>query len=65
MVSSKLGRKVQIKERNKVELKQVKEPCYLGTVIEEKGGCSKAVRARTGKAWQRWSEVTGVCAIKG
>ena len=43
MVSSKLGRKVQIKDRNNVELKQVDEFCYLGTVIEEKGGCSKSV----------------------
>ena len=60
MVSSKLGKKVQIKDGNNVELKQVKEFCYLGTVIEEKGGCSKAVRARIGKAWQKWREVTGV-----
>ena len=51
MVSSKIGKNAQIKDRNNVELEQVKEFCYLGTVIEEKGGCSKAVRARIGKAW--------------
>ena len=65
MVSCNLGRKVQIKYRNNIELKQVKELCYRGTVIEEKEGCSKAVGARAGKAWQNWSEVIGVCAIKG
>ena len=54
MVSRKLGKKVQIKDRNNVELKQVGEFCYLGTVIEEKGRYSKAVRARIGKAWQKW-----------
>ena len=64
MVSSNLGRKVQIKDRNNVELKQVDEFCYLGTVIEEKGGCSKSVRARIGKVWQKWREVTGVVCDK-
>ena len=64
MVSSKLGRKVQIKYRNNVELKQVDEFCYLGTVSEEKGGCSKFVRARIGKAWQKWRKVTGVVCDK-
>ena len=33
IVSSKLWRKVQIKDRKDVELKQVEEPCYLGRVI--------------------------------
>ena len=33
MVSSKLWRKVQIKDRKDVELKQVEELCYLGRVI--------------------------------
>ena len=53
MASSMLGRKVQIKDRNEVELKQVEEVCYLGTMIEEKGRCSKAVRAKIGKALQK------------
>ena len=53
-----------MKERSKEELKQADEFCYLGTVIEEKGGCSKAVRARIGKAWQRWREVKGVVCDK-
>ena len=53
MVSRKLGKKVQIKDRNNVELKQVGEFCYLGTVIEKKGRYSKTVRARIGKAWQK------------
>ena len=64
MVSSKLGRKVKIMDRNGIELKQVDEFCYLGTVIEEKGGCSKSVRARIGKAWQKWREVTGIVCDK-
>ena len=64
MLSGKLGRKVQIKDRNNVELKQVDEFCYLGTVIEEKGGSSKSVRAKIGKAWQKWREVTGVVCDK-
>ena len=46
MVSSKLGRKVKIMDRNDAELKQVDGFCYLGIVIEEKGECSKSVRAR-------------------
>ena len=37
---------------------------YLGTVIEEKGGCNKAVKARIGKAWQKWKEVVGVVCDK-
>ena len=64
MVSIKLGRKVKIMDRNDIELKQVDEFCYLGTVIEEKGGCSKSVRARIGKAWQKWREVTGIVCDK-
>ena len=64
MVSSKLGRKVKIMDRNDIELKQVDEFCYLGTVIEEKGRCSKSVRARIGKAWQKWREVAGVVCDK-
>ena len=64
MVSSKLGRKVKIMDRNDIELKQVDEFCYLGTVIEEKGGYSKSVRARIGKAWQKWREVTGIVCDK-
>ena len=64
MVSSKLGRKVKIMDRNDIELKQVDEFCYLGTVIEEKGGCSKSARARIGKAWQKWREVARVVCDK-
>ena len=64
MVSSKLGKKVQIKDRNDVELKQVEVFCYLRTSIEEKGGCSKAVRARIGKARQKWRDVRCLCAIE-
>ena len=64
MVSSKLGKKVQIKDRNNVELKQVEGLCYLGTSIEEKEGCSKAVRARIGKVSQTWKVVTGVVCDK-
>ena len=60
MVSSKLEKKVHIKDRNNVELKQEEEFCYLGTVIEENGGCSKTVRARVRKVWQKWRVVTGV-----
>ena len=60
MVSSKLERKVHIEDRNNVEVRQVEDVCYLGKVIEEKGGCSKAVKARIGKAWQKWREVAGV-----
>ena len=37
MVSSKLGKKVQMTERNKEELKQVEEFCYLDTVKGGKG----------------------------
>ena len=48
MISSKLGNEVQIKDRNNVELKQVVF-CYLGTVIGEKGGCSK----KHGKSGER------------
>ena len=56
---------MQIKDIHNVELKQVEEFCCLGTVIAEKGGCSKALRARIGKTWQKWREVIGVVdAIK-
>ena len=51
-------------DRNDIELKKVDEFCYLGTVLEEKGGCSKSVRARIGKAWQKWREVTGIICDK-
>ena len=66
MVSSKLGKKVQIqiKDRKNIKLKQVEELCYLGTMIEEKERCSKVVRARLGKAWQKWKVVTGVVCDK-
>ena len=64
MLSRKLGKKVQIKDRNNVELKQVEELYYLGTMNEEKGGRSKAVRARIGKVWQMWRVVTGVVCDK-
>ena len=57
----KLERKAKIKDRNNVA--QV-EFCYLGKVIVEKEECNKDVRARIGKAWQKWREVTGVVCDK-
>ena len=42
----------------------MEEFCYLVTVIEGKGGCSKAVRGTVAKAWQKRREVTGVVCYK-
>ena len=64
MVSRKLEKKVQIKDRNSIELKQVEEFRYLGAVIQENGGCSKTVRARSGEAWQKWRELTCIVCNK-
>ena len=33
---------------------------YLGTTIDQEGGCGKEVTKRIAKAWDRWRELTGV-----
>ena len=37
---------------------------YLGTTIDQEGGCEKEVAKRIEKAWNRWRELTGVLCDK-
>ena len=42
------------------ELKQVKSFKYLGSLINNKGGCEKEVQARVSASWMKWREVKTV-----
>ena len=37
---------------------------YLGTTIDQEGGCAKEVSKKIENAWNRWRELTGVLCDK-
>ena len=61
LVCSKDGEaEVTVKDVRNTALKQVKTFKYLGSVIQEKGGCQEEVKARVKAAWLKWRETKGV-----
>ena len=61
MVCSKNGEEqVNIRDMHREELKQVKSFKYLGSLINNKGGCEKEVHARVSASWMKWREVKTV-----
>ena len=61
MVCSKNGEEqVNIRDMHGEELKQVKSFKYLGSLINNKGGCEKEVQARVSASWMKWREVKTV-----
>ena len=45
---------------NRATLTKCGEFKYLGTTIQQDGGCQKEVALRISKAWNKWRELTGV-----
>ena len=61
MVCGKSGEEqVNIRDMHGEELKQVKSFKYLGSLINNKGGCEKEVQARVSANWIKWREVKTV-----
>ena len=61
MVCRKSGdEELQIQDANGQTLNQVKQFRYLGSVLQDRGGCEKEVKERVKSAWQKWREVAGV-----
>ena len=59
MVCSKNGEEqVNSRDMHGEELKQVKSFKYLGSLINNKGGCEKEVQTRVSASWMKWREVT-------
>ena len=46
------------------ELPEVKEFKYLGSTVQQDGGCFVEVRKRTQAGWNSWRKVTGVMCDK-
>ena len=54
---------ITMKEYNSSErakLPKCEQFKYLGTTIQQDGGCQKEVKLRISKAWNKWRELTGV-----
>ena len=51
---------MNIRDMHREELKQVKSFKYLGSLINNKGGCEKEVQARVSASWMKWREVKTV-----
>ena len=49
---------------DKTELPTTKAFKYLGTTIDQEGGCGMEISKRIEKAWNRWRELTGVLCDK-
>ena len=64
MVSSRKGTKVNIKDSQGTNLRQVNKFKYLGVTISEEGGSEEAVRARVSAAWGKWRDIFGVIRDK-
>ena len=65
LVSSRQeGKTVNITDVHGTEVKQVKKFCYLGSTIEESGGCKEEVKTRISKAWGKWRDSSGIMCDK-
>ena len=64
MVSGKRREDVNVTDTKGDDIMQVEGFCYLGSLLEESGGCSKEVQLRISKAWRKWREVSGVVCDK-
>jgi hypothetical protein len=45
-------------------VREVKQFCYLGDVLDSEGGAKRAVRARVSAAWGKWREIVGLLVNK-
>ena len=55
---------MNVHDDNGSQLKQVTNFKYLGSTIEETGGCELEVKERVRAAWNKWREVKGVVCDK-
>ena len=55
---------VQVEDSHGSELEQVDKFCYLGSTVEQGGGCREEVTARIKRAWSKWREVSRIVCDK-
>jgi len=61
MVCSKTGNvEIKVVDRNGEEMPQVKKFKYLGSTLNETGGCEEEVKTRVKAGWTKWREISGV-----
>ena len=48
--------KTKILDRKGEEMPQVKKFKYLGSVLNERGGCEMEIKARVKAGWEKWRE---------
>ena len=65
MVSSKKGRdRLAIQDSRGSIIKEVEKFRYLGSTLNQEGGCEADVESRIKAAWGKWREVAGVVCDK-
>ena len=60
-------RKIKLKNYNQHDHSELPETTafkYLGTMIDQDGGCGAEIARRIGVAWDRWRDLTGVLCDK-
>ena len=45
-------------------IKEVKQFCYLGPLLDSKGGVERAIRIHVANAWMKWREIAGLLINK-
>ena len=65
MTSKDGGEECHMVDAHGEPIKQVDQFCYLGSIVEEQGGCSEEIRNRIKRAWMKRRETSGIVCDRG
>jgi hypothetical protein len=59
------GDMVAVDEETRGVIREVKQFCYLGDMLDSEGRVERSVRKRVAGAWKKWREIGGLLINKG